>query len=319
MTSRESADSIASAFDRAVEELELGDSGDDETPLPGVESQSTELDEQAAEGAEEQPEVDADEVGDELLDLLMEEESDEAEGDALADVEDPEFWEDVELEVELDGELETFTLEELIEELEEGALRQSDYTRKTQEVAEQRKFNEDAIGFYEQLAANPLGVLKQIVDEVGGWEAISGADATSGDLPQIMSPDEIEAEVQRRVAERLDEDPTLNLARAREAEAMMMDSFAEIEDAYGVELSSANMELIVDAAAEMGSTDLFGVYSRLRQEAQARMAESDRLKANSSVRKRSGGAPPVAEEVEVNSIRDAFELAMAERETRQVA
>lgn len=51
--------------------------------------------------------------------------------------------------VEIDGK------ELTLEELKNGYLRQSDYTKKTQELSRQRKETEDAISFYESLKNNP--------------------------------------------------------------------------------------------------------------------------------------------------------------------
>jgi len=51
-----------------------------------------------------------------------------------------------------------------IEELKNGYLRQSDYTKKTQDVARQKKESEEAINFYEYLKANP-DVVKDLQKE----------------------------------------------------------------------------------------------------------------------------------------------------------
>ena len=54
--------------------------------------------------------------------------------------------------IEIDG------VELTIDELKNGYLRQSDYTKKTQEVSNQRKESEEAIKFYEYLKQNPQAV-----------------------------------------------------------------------------------------------------------------------------------------------------------------
>ena len=53
------------------------------------------------------------------------------------------------IKVEIDGK------EVTIDELKNGYLRQADYTKKTQEVSQQRKESEEAIRFYEYLKQNP--------------------------------------------------------------------------------------------------------------------------------------------------------------------
>lgn len=62
--------------------------------------------------------------------------------------------------IEIDGE--KYTLDD-IKEFKQGYLRQSDYTRKTQELARQRKENEYALELFNYLKANPylVEVLKQ--------------------------------------------------------------------------------------------------------------------------------------------------------------
>ena len=54
--------------------------------------------------------------------------------------------------IELDGE--TYTPEQL-KEWRQGYLRQSDYTRKTQEIANMRKEHQDALELYEYMQSNP--------------------------------------------------------------------------------------------------------------------------------------------------------------------
>jgi len=62
--------------------------------------------------------------------------------------------------VEIDGK------EVTIEELKNGYLRQADYTRKTQQLANQRRELEDAVKLYEHLKSNPeiLQQLQQVID-----------------------------------------------------------------------------------------------------------------------------------------------------------
>lgn len=60
--------------------------------------------------------------------------------------------------IEIDGK------EVPIDELKNGYLRQSDYTKKTQEVTRQRKEAEEAIRFYEQLKSNPY-FAKQVAEQ----------------------------------------------------------------------------------------------------------------------------------------------------------
>lgn len=72
--------------------------------------------------------------------------------DASNDVEGPEHVSDTPQSIEIDGE--QYTLEQL-KEFRQGYMRQSDYTRKTQEIANMRKEAEDAVELYEYLRANP--------------------------------------------------------------------------------------------------------------------------------------------------------------------
>jgi hypothetical protein len=76
------------------------------------------------------------------------------------ETEAPEVKEETPFELDLDGE--KLTLEQ-IKEFKKGYMRQSDYTRKTQEIATQRKETQDAIELYEYLRSNPE-IAKQLAE-----------------------------------------------------------------------------------------------------------------------------------------------------------
>ena len=60
-----------------------------------------------------------------------------------------------------------------LDELKNGYLRQSDYTKKTQDVSKQRKEAEEALGFYEQVKQNP-----QIANQL----------KKQGEIPKSLDP-----------------------------------------------------------------------------------------------------------------------------------
>ena len=78
--------------------------------------------------------------------------------------------------VEIDGK------EVTIDELKNGYLRQSDYTKKTQDLSRQREQTKEAVEFYDYLKANPT-VAKQI--QTNGGQVPDSIDPTLSKVKEL--------------------------------------------------------------------------------------------------------------------------------------
>lgn len=176
------------------------------------------------------------------------------------------------------------------QELWDGYLRQADYTKKTQEVAEQRKANEKAIRLWEALQANPLDVVKALAAEAGLIDP-NGEPVQQIDFSPIRTAEQVEAEVQARVQAELAQHPALLEAETQRALAIVDSEFARIEQIHGVKLSQNARTHILRVAGQQQVADLELVYraERARQEsltqarAEAKAASPTRPTGNRQV------------------------------------
>lgn len=84
------------------------------------------------------------------------------------------------IELEIDGQ----KVEVQLDELKNGYLRQSDYTRKTQEVSKKSKELEDAVVLYEYLKSNPQ-IAKKIVEGSDGATQTSSVDPVNAKIKAL--------------------------------------------------------------------------------------------------------------------------------------
>lgn len=100
-------------------------------------------------------------------------------------------------------------LEVTEDELKSGYMRQQDYTRKTQTVAEQRRELEQAANLYRALNNDPAGTLKLLAQELGVSELAPADDDFADPVTQkvqtlerelgIIRQREVEREIQREI------------------------------------------------------------------------------------------------------------------------
>lgn len=157
--------------------------------------------------------------------------------------------EEVPTVVEIDGE--TYTLDEI----KNGMMRQSDYTRKTQELANQRKDVEEAIMLQEFLKANPdaLRVLQGEQSAIGNAsipnEILSSIDPIVNDIKNIkrdMQIQQIENEVTRLTTKYPDFDERIVLEKALEM------GITDLEFVYkGLRNEPSQEDMIAKAKAEL--------------------------------------------------------------------
>ncbi|KKL84015.1 hypothetical protein LCGC14_1968970 [marine sediment metagenome] len=271
--------SVHSAFQAAVAELEGEAPSEAETALPAVEAEPPAVQEQAetdpVEQAEEvadanQPEVDA-EMQDLFNDFV---EGEAGEADAEAEVDPVEAFVNSEefltTKVELKTSEGNVTVE--IGELTDGYLRQSDYTVKTQEVAAEREGLKEASEFIAAFREDPVAFARSMAVQAGLLE--EGAEPVKAiDVAKVLSPEDMEAEIGRRVDERFDSDPrTADLVLAQ-AQVTANAEFARIEKTHSVNLTPEVRQSIIDEAARRGTGDLELVSGFLLNQAKAKRSQ----------------------------------------------
>lgn len=295
--------SIAEAFAAAEQETGVAAPVVEEVAPQAVESELTPSDEQAAEVEVEQPddvEASVDEVDDDLQALLDSEDSAEGESDDSEEddqsvtpervIEDfvgsDEFWN---VQVPSDGDDGPITVREMYE----GMLRQSDYTKKTQDLAAQRETLKQADEFYQAFLDDTAGFAAAIAVKAG---YITEDEATrTVDIATWRSAEEVEAEVERRVAERIQDNPDVKSAQAAQQRAAVESAFATIESERGVRLSESRRASILSEAMETGTTNLALVFDAQVGRARAKADRAARAK-KSAPSKASTSSPLSADE-----------------------
>ena len=184
-----------------------------------------------------------------------------------------------------------------LDELERGYLRQSDYTRKTQDVARQREELEQAQQLMAALEADPVSTIEALQRHLL-------PDAVDEDL----SLDPLEMEV-RQQREWIEQQQAAQIQREVEAELNALASQYGEFDANGV-LSFAVEREIPDLEAALL------LYTKQQER------DAQRKAANEEALARKRGAPPVAggsraqgtvsDNVQVDSVLDAWRAAKRE-------
>ncbi len=309
---------VDAAFQAAVDELGGEAPSETEATLPVVEAEPAAEQEQAPEApvdqAEEvadanQPKVDAEMQ--ELVDGFVDEEAGEAEADPVeAFVNSEEFFN---TRVELKTSEGNVTVD--IGELTDGYLRQSDYTVKTQAVAAERDALKEASKFIAAFQADPVDFAKSLAVQAGLIEE-GDTPVKVVEIAKVLSAEEVEAEVVKRVDERFDSDPrTADLVLAQ-AQATAIAEFARIEQEYSVNLTPEVRTSIIDEAARRGTGDLELVFEAMANRASVSKREQGSLRDAAPSRPTRPAAPGDADSEPskpvIETVEDAFVAAEAE-------
>lgn len=232
------------------------------------------------ESSADQAEEDGDEQAESVEGPPEEESTEESESDV------DELFGDLEVEApETEPEAEdNFTLPGIdepvsLEELKDGYLRQADYTRKTQELAAQRKDAEQAMRFWEVFTSRPQDVARQLAVEAGLIEADAQA-VKAVELP-FMSEEGIESEVEKRLQAQLAEHPLLQQVQETAADQWIDSEFARIETAYEVQLGPESRQKVLRRAAAQETDNLELVFQAMLYEQQRKQASQEALKKSS--------------------------------------
>lgn len=289
--------SIEEAFNAAVAEMEQAETIADEVDLPSAESDATAELEQADDNDALFGEQPTSEV-DDLLSSLGDDEQ------MSPTPESTEFW-DTLVEVTVDGSTQNVPLSEV----RDGYMRQADYTRKTQDVARERKMLETAARFYNAFEEDQVGFARAVASRVGLIDPSQAADV---DGVEVFTGSQIEAEVEKRMADALAEHPEVKEARKILASRSTDEQIANIEQQYQSKLSAENRARLLNEAKRRGVDDLELVFeSLLLRAAQRRQLADMQRKAQTG----KPGGTPTQEETKERVIRtpeDAFEAALDE-------
>lgn len=261
------ADALASA------QAEIGEVTpvDSEAGIPPVDEQAVGADEQVTPSSGEQPATDEggfDDAATELAASLLDtdEESQNGSGSGIVPGSD-DFW-NQSVDVPTAGGPENLT----VRELADGYLRQADYTRKTQEVAGQRKTLERAEEFLKAFEANPFEFTRSLSVQAG---LITEGDTPVQqiDIAKIPSQEEIDAMIDERTEERISTDPRVKDAEIAAARAQVNTEFDRLQDVFGIPLNPELRESLIEEASRTQTGDLEGLLAKriyLRQQKEAR-------------------------------------------------
>jgi hypothetical protein len=196
-----------------------------------------------------------------------------------------------------------------VAELQDGFLRQADYTRKTQSLAEQRKALEKAQDFMTAFQEDPAGFSRSLAVQAG---LIREGDEPVKDIPSAHIPtqEEIDTKVDELAAERIAADPTVQSAQLREAQAQLNTEFDRLQTQFQIPLSPEVRKSLTDEAVRTKNPDIEGLLAK-----RLVMAQQSRAGATAAATTSRPGVPPASatEEVDTSkppaSMREAWEQA----------
>lgn len=190
------------------------------------------------------------------------------------------------------------------QELKDGYLRHGDYTKKTQEVAEQRKANENAIKFWKALETDPMGVARTLAEQAG-LIAKGAAPQVAVEISPLRTAEQVQAEIDRKVAEVVASHPAVVEAQAARAFKWVEDQFSHLETLAGRTLSNKDRSTILKVAAQKGITDLEIVFNALVAERSRKQSATNQLRDVAPARNTSRAVTQ-----EVNTAADSFDEAV---------
>lgn len=244
------------------------------------------------------PEAVVDSVFDsELLDELEAQATDEADMDA---------------EITLPGHDKPVTQRELVD----GYLRQSDYTQKTQELAESRKQldadNGLATRLMEKLRDAPLETVAALAVEVGLLEPDQVDQSVLSQLDEefrVPTQDQIQKEIKAGIDSAVEAHPLVVEAQQEVFKQKIKAEFGEIEKQIGQTLSARDRNAVMQKALEIETPRLDVAFATLMREADLRRNQREDLEAAAPVRPTGGdsGAEPITPDAPPTSIRGLWE------------
>lgn len=285
---------LSEAFAQAVAETGEATPVDVDPGQPPVETEATDLAEHAPVETSEQPaapegvtfDAESLELADQLLDTeITQDGSDPA---AIQIVPGSDEFLNLPVEVTLPEGPTTVS----IQEMRDSYMRHSDYTKKTQALAEQRKQLERAEEFFTAFSQDPAGFSYSLAVQAG--IVPEGTDVPNIPSAKIPTVEEIEAQVEELVQQRIEEDPRVKTAEVRDAEAQINAEFDRLQSQYQIPLSPELRKSLIEEAYRTGSSDLEGVLAKRLLSVQQKRSRADATKAAAT--SRPGTPPPSATE-----------------------
>lgn len=299
MPNPEGLPSLEEALGTAAAEAGLEEDFSDS--LPGAEPPVGKASEPEAGEQAQQEEAPPDETAEPVFADLLEEDKSEP----------PDMWA---TEVELPG----IDRPVPLSEMRDGYLRQADYTRKTQALAEQRKQFEDeheqALRLMRALSEDPAGTAAYLAVKTG----VVDEQTVAGKVRQLQDAwkpppgrDEVEKQLEQRVADAVAQHPAVLQAQQQVLIASIEQDFARIEQKHQLKLTDRDKQAILKRAIDSGTSDLDLVTeSMLRRVDRVRL---ERDKARGAATPRPGVRSPSADTpARIETVEDAFALALAE-------
>lgn len=265
------------------------------------------VDEVDAEDSDEQTEPSDDEASSEQADDTFDFE--DIEEDEVEPAESP-IDLNAKVEVEGHGEL-------TIEQLRNGYMMQADYTRSKQALKAERdawaQEQETAVRIIESLQEDPVGLAAYLAVETGllTEQDLQGRNVDNlREQVRIPKREEMEAEIERQVAERLQSHPEIQQAKVQAVRAEIEREFQQIEQSVGKPLSEKARIKVIEYAAAHNLDDLTVAFDALSAASARKRAQSAKLKAAAPDRPGTRG-PTEDKPAKAETIEDALALALA--------
>ncbi len=285
------------AVEAATDELDLA-----EVDKPEVAPVTATVVDQVEEGEKDQSDPDKPEaVVDSVFDAEL---LDELEAQAVGP--------DMDAEITLPGHDKPVSQRELVD----GYLRQSDYTQKTQELAESRKQLEADNGLanrlIEKLRDAPLETVAALAVEVGLLEPsqLEGINLASLDTEfRVPSPDDVQAQIKAGINTAVESHPLVVEAQQEVFKQKIKAEFGEIEQQIGKTLTDRDRNAVMQKALEIGTPRLDVAFATLMREADLRRTQQETLLAAAPVRPTGGdsGAEPITADKPPTDIRGLWD------------
>lgn len=192
-----------------------------------------------------------------------------------------------------------------IDELKNGYLRQSDYTKKTQEVSNQRKEAEDALKLYQQLKSDPQ--MAEMIKEKGAGKLPPNADPTTAKIYELetkMYDMMVEKDVELLSVKYNDFD-------ARNVLQLAYDKNLELEDAYHLWKGSNQQQIQTEKKATPTpvESDLEAEKERIRQEVLAEI-QAEKKATRTTISSNSSTQPVTQDDPKVSPAEDKVRRGM---------
>lgn len=166
--------------------------------------------------------------------------------------------------VKVNGETFLITLDEALS----GYQRQADYTQGKQRLAEKEREAEKGIALMRLLETRPAETVRKLYQQINTGMPITFEAPAAAGLETVSAQPDVEALVEQRVAELLQNDPRLQAIQQDKAYEQVETIFAEIEEMYEVKLKDSDKELVLKTAVEKNTDDLKFVFGGLYAQAQ---------------------------------------------------